>query len=515
MSETAISPLEQLAPSEAARPRSQAIWHASLAALAASLLCFVMIPTQADPDLWGHLRFGLDILRAHSLPAIDPYSFTQAGGAWINHEWLAELIFGLVWKAAGAAGLVLLKVALAVITGGLCFHYLLRAGVSTQRALGILLLLLPLMPQFNSVRPLLFTFPAFVLTIAILCDAERGRAQRLWLLPPLFAVWANLHGGFIAGLAILVLWAAAHAIFDRQPFRPVALPLAATFAATCINPYGWHLLAFLLRTASVPRPEIIEWAPLQASSTLGLMYLVVIGLSMVALIRSRLRQSWASRALLGAIAVLPFVALRHTGLAVAGIVVLAGPYIADLLEQFLPPGVSQMKRRAALPAWAPALPFACAAVLLGAALSRPLRINVDTNYPVDAVKLLETSGVGGNVANGFNWGEYLIWHLGPRVKVMMDGRRETVYTEEVYRQHLNFHTATGDWTLLLRQYRPDVALLGKDSPAANLLRLDPVWAQLYQDETTVILARKGSAAADQIAHAAPTFVAPVGPHYFP
>ena len=30
--------------------------------------------TGADADLWGHLRFGLDILAGKGLPTADPYS---------------------------------------------------------------------------------------------------------------------------------------------------------------------------------------------------------------------------------------------------------------------------------------------------------------------------------------------------------------------------------------------------------------------------------------------------------
>src|ERR1700722_3532633 len=98
--------------------------------LGVALLSFATLPTQADPDLWGHLRFGLDMLASHSIPSIDPYSFTAAGAPWTNHEWLAELSFAVGWKLAGAAGLVLLKVSLAVLTGTLCYRHLLSHGVS-------------------------------------------------------------------------------------------------------------------------------------------------------------------------------------------------------------------------------------------------------------------------------------------------------------------------------------------------------------------------------------------------
>src|SRR5262245_8181556 len=67
--------------------------------------------TVADRYLWGHTRFGLDILATHTLPRDDPYSFTQ-DVPWINHEWLSELVMGGAYRAAGPLGLVVLKAAL-------------------------------------------------------------------------------------------------------------------------------------------------------------------------------------------------------------------------------------------------------------------------------------------------------------------------------------------------------------------------------------------------------------------
>ena len=59
----------------------------------------IIVRTVADPDLWGHTRFGLDMLATHTLPSGDPYSFTQ-DIPWINHEWLSELMMGGAYRAA-------------------------------------------------------------------------------------------------------------------------------------------------------------------------------------------------------------------------------------------------------------------------------------------------------------------------------------------------------------------------------------------------------------------------------
>ncbi len=487
-----------LAPTQrdASNPR---LWRASLVLLAAALLCFVLLPTQADNDLWGHLRFGLDILQSHSIPRVDPYSYTQANGPWIDHEWLSEYLFALAWKAGGAAGLIALKIALGLLTGILCYWHLVRTGVSSARAALVLLALILLLPPFLMIRPLAFTIPAFAFTLIVVYRVDDGgNAAALWALPPVYALWANLHGGLLAGLAILGAWGAARVILDRQWLR-IGLPVAASFAAICVNPYGWRLPAFLLHTATGPRPEIIEWEPLRITSGYGVMYVAILAIGIAGLILSRMEKRPLLLMLFALTSLLPFAAQRHVPLAAIGAVVLAGPHVAGMWKRLLE---KAHEKPISPPGWAAILPILCVAALAVGAARRPVNISVPDHYPVKATMFLASSGFEGNLVHGFDWGEYLLWHLGPRVKVMVDGRRETVYSDEVYQRFLHFQSGTADWDGLVRQYKPDVALLQIDSPPANLFRLLPEWTQIYKDEVAVIFVRRGSSSEDRLAHTA-------------
>ena len=78
-------------------------------------------------------------------------------------------------------------------------------------------------------------------------------------------------------------------------------------------------------------------------------------------------------------------------------------------------------------------------------------IRVEPNYfafPARAVAFLRASGIRGNMAVPFDWGEYVLWHLGPGVKVSIDGRRETVYSDEAYRESRDFERGSGVWDAL-------------------------------------------------------------------
>src|SRR3974377_2382761 len=63
----------------------------------------------SDEDTWWHLKAGQLYVTTHSLPAQDPFAFTTAGREWIKYSWLADILFYLVFRAAGFPGLILLR----------------------------------------------------------------------------------------------------------------------------------------------------------------------------------------------------------------------------------------------------------------------------------------------------------------------------------------------------------------------------------------------------------------------
>jgi hypothetical protein len=113
-------------------------------------------------------------------------------------------------------------------------------------------------------------------------------------------------------------------------------------------------------------------------------------------------------------------------------------------------------------------------------------------FPARAVELIRRSGVSGNLALTFDWGEYALWYLGPCVKVSMDGRRETVYTDEVYRQSLDFERGTGAWDALLQPGTTDMVLVASGSATANLMDRAPGWLPVHRDVQAALYARAGS-----------------------
>ena len=90
-------------------------WPTYVLLLISVLVLFAIVIADArqhsDPDLWGHVLFGRQLLAHGSLPRDNPYSYSAPGFPWLHHEWLSEVLMGALFEKFGTAGLKLLKFA--------------------------------------------------------------------------------------------------------------------------------------------------------------------------------------------------------------------------------------------------------------------------------------------------------------------------------------------------------------------------------------------------------------------
>lgn len=491
------------------------VWNIGTVLVDFATLALILSRTIADPDLWGHLRFGLDIIQAGTVIQVDPYSYLTTGQRWINHEWLAEVLFALAWTAGRTVGLILLKMTVGFLTIGILYRHLRTMQIRPIRAKILLLFIgFSLVIGFSSLlRPQIFTFLFFALILLIIRRAETGEYRWLWAAPPILILWTSLHGGFLAGLGLLCLWALMHIVVHKQALLRIIPPILVSIAATLVNPYGMDLLTFLLRTATVQRPEITEWQPLELISIPGFLYMLVLMVSSAGLALSSQPRRPVLLTLFGINALLPLMAVRHLPLFCIASLVFTSEHVASTWNSVRPPKPDEDPP----PVWITGLPIALAVTLLVLASTRnPHRIHVpDGEFPVTAVALLKHSGVSGNLATYFNWGEYIIWHLGARIKVSIDGRRETIYSPPIYQQYMHFQYGVKDWDALLRQERADMALVERQSTVHNLLKLKPDWLTVYEDSKSALLVNRNSSLVAPLRQAVATFIPPEANRYFP
>ena len=522
------SPGVAIVPSSNQRARaSRAPWQQlAVIAVVMSLAFYRFSLTVADPDLWGHIKFGETVWQAGKVAVPDPFSYLTAGRLWLNHEWLSEVVFYLIFAAAGPAGLIAMKAGLGLVLMGVLYRHLCRQGLSALRA-GFLVVAVVhfFLMSLVTVRTLIFSYPLFLLTLLLIHEMTRRRPRWIWIVPPLFALWANLHPGFIAGLGIMGIWATveiwARHLTDRRPvmaghpaIREILLLLVTCGLATLLNPYGAELWGFLQQTAFGPRPDISEWQPMALVTRYGLAYAGFVALALWGIIYSRRQRRASLMAVLVVTALLPLVALRHAPLAALAIAVLAGEHIGDAWDRWISTRSGSTPPRHFSSIWFPVAALGAALFLAVWALPHfsCIRITpgIGGSYPARAVGLIKQSGAAGNLAIDFDWGEYALYHLSPAVKVSVDGRRETMYSPEIYKENLAFKYGEGDWDALLRKHETHMALVRTGFPTFNLLKLEPGWRLVYQDSLAALFGREGLPIVDTLQRTAPPGLPPDG-----
>ena len=204
----------------------------------------------ADGDTGWHIRTGELVLATGSAPRADPFSFTRPGEPWFAWEWLSDTAFAAAYHRGGLAAVARLCGTALCLAAALLFAWLLRRGSGLWIALGITLAAASASSVHYLARPHVFSILFYTASLWILDEVRRGRPALIWVLPPLCALWANLHAGFVALPATLVLAAATDAV--RRDFPGARRQGAAALAcllASGLNPYGFrlhqHILAYL------------------------------------------------------------------------------------------------------------------------------------------------------------------------------------------------------------------------------------------------------------------------------
>jgi hypothetical protein len=448
--------------------------------------------TGADPDLFGHLTFGREIVHTFGVHASDPYSFTS-DIPWVNHEWLAEAAMWMAWAAGGAPGLIALKLVLATIAGALMLATWKPYAPRLVPREGLLFVIaLAAWPQFVSVRPQMFSLAAFAWLLFELERFRRGVDRGLWRLPLLFALWVNVHGGWLVGAGVLVLFTAVVAV-DRtvEPRRRMRLLAAgvASALATLVNPYGPAMLGFLADTVRPQRADILEWSPITALPPIVMVIMAVPILLGIA-------AAWRGGRAIPRSSLVICAALAIGALKVARLVGFCGIAVGFLLAPYLvaPAGEAsqdaQPRARRQLARWLQEAATALALIAMAVALfGRTITMDGEWQPEPDAIPSIEAHHLRGRMLTWFNYGEYAIWHLWPAIQVSNDGRRETVYSETIRAEHSLIYADKPGAIDALERINPDHVWLPVESPMIG--RLEKAgWTTVFRGPLSAVLTRR-------------------------
>jgi hypothetical protein len=437
-----------------------------------------------DSDTYWQIGAGKWILDHNAVPHVDIYSFTKAGEPWVSSSWLAQVLFAEAYELAGWSGPVVLSAASIAATFALFAHILGRKIPATY-AIIIALAALMLSTGHLLARPHVLVLPVMVAWVNGLVEAsERREAPSFWLLP-LIALWANLHGGFVFGLALVApfaldaLWNAQAPQRRRLALRWIAFGIGA-LVACCATPYGWGSILAARKILDLGEllHLIYEWMPADFSRFSPFEAYVFASIALALYCGVKLTPP----------RILLVLGLFHMALShVRNIEILA--LLMPLVV--LTPVASQFGLKAARTVRTN-FPIASAAILalLGAstwAFAANYKYSPPAiQSPAAAVDALIARHPK-RVLNDLPFGGYLISRQLP---VFIDGRAE-LYGEAF---EMNYYRALQlkDVNLflnLLRDYDIDAVLLTPVTPAASLLDHLDGWSRVYADDNAVLHVR--------------------------
>jgi hypothetical protein len=496
-------------------------------------LAALLVP-MPSVDLTYQLRAGGEILSFRGIPDADTWTYTVQGVPWLDQQWGAQAILAAVFQVGGWTGLAVLRAALV----GLAFWFArstLRANDCARRPATVLTLLsfIVAAPAL-ALRPQLFAIVLFAATMWILAK-RRDHPRRLWLIPVIAFLWANLHGSYplvivLVGLGWLdeLLRARGEGSVAVPPGAPtrllgstgLALLGAISAVATLVTPFGIDTWRYVVSLAANPAVSgrVSEWRPPWPLDPAGLLfYLSVVAVLAVVLLRLRADRSRISPTtvvplatlltfgVLGAVtgrglawwaiaAPIAAAQLAHDGALTAGLPRVLEP--ARMLFRDTPPGRSTRTNRlngvvagvllvaavAFLPLWRPAGPSGVPIATLS---------HAPEGIAAELRNLVQTGQVnaGAPTWNPQHWGSWLEWAV-PDVYYTVDSRIE-LFPDVLWDDVDQVATMSGDWLPVLDEYEVQVIVLTSEQPALEAaLDAAPAWRVAYRDAEGSILIRE-------------------------
>lgn len=455
---------------------------------------FCVFSSPGDPDFGWHYKYGEYIVEHARVLRENTFSFTFSDYKWANSYWISQVVFYLSHHYLGH------------LVAGLFFSFILSIsviyyvkGVSRNLQSGLVLVSLScllLFVEFSgdglTVRPMFFSSLFLMLLTSILLK-NSGRMS-LWLLPPLFLIWANTHADFVLGLFILGLF-----VVDRM-FRQPAKVLsgerlailvigALSVLITLINPYGLELWRTLLKESHPFQFSYIsEWVPVTTKNIYNFAaYCSVLGLFASALIGARHKFPLWYMLSLGIFSILSIRSQYFFRVAVIlgiyALLVFWVPHLSDLRSVFSSRLVAKLRTGFLLFLTLSTLGIVGLFYLdVKECLDSKYWIEKQ-GYPQEAINYTLSAGISGNVFNYYGWGGYMIWKY-PQIQTFVDGRmpswREN--NKSVFEDYIKIVNSPKKNAKILTDYNVDWIIYPTDSEFVKYLQTpNSGWTEVYSD----------------------------------
>lgn len=443
--------------------------------------CTVFFQPLINPDLFWHFSAARYIFAHFGPPRTDFLSWPRAGAPWVDFEWLSQVLYYALYKAGGFWTLVVFKAAVMALI--LLAFRAVALLYGRRRALPLLLPFFAAAIITNSdLRPENFSLLFFTVTLYYLeksrlrgIPAGRGFLAAAFAF---FALWTNLHAGYMYGLAIIGLYAAGEFFEEELPFiygkAPFARPSKSLeylkffflgLAASFVNPYGWKIYSVMSnhqKYMDTLQEHIQEWNTFDLTNAYQWPYvltiLIVLGAFLYFLLKKRhtvyshfacvLFFLWASA---NHARHIPFFIISGLAFTLA---LPWGGFPAARLKRGL--------AWAGIALWLGVTFWFYNTYIWTQYTGKPVLFKWGSPGLKSflAANKAELSGL--RLYNPWGWGGWLGWELGPDYKVFIDGRY--LFHDKIL-EMAGLRSDPRNWGKFIKKYRLGLVLVTPDEPS--------------------------------------------------
>ncbi len=449
-----------------------------------------------DSDYYWHVTTG-ELIANGQFPRTDPFSFTWGGMPWTLHEWLSELLIFRLVDSIGYMGAVFVFAFVPGIAMGILAFALHRLGLRTAAVVAGTSLSALLVIPYATLRPQALSWIMFAILVGGLVHLRPDRARWILLLPPMFILWANLHGLWVIGLVVL----AAYTILSLVGLTPMSgarrwalamVPLA--MLGTAFTPEGPSLILYPLRyidSGDWGMANISEWQSPDFHDPAHWPFLIFLAATAIF---GRWRVPWWMSILSFLGIAMTLVALRNGPVAaILGAPALAVGIDAALrdwrpTQRTLSPRLARQRRVLELVV-ATIVAIAGVVILMPRDPEAAVLASIERELPVQGIELLLSEVPDGRILSWYGWGGYVIGNMYDHgARVFVDGRND-MYDEAILDEYNVVRHAEPGWEEIPDRYEVDAMVFPPFEAISKGPAVSAGWCEVYRDDNEVVFLR--------------------------
>ena len=449
------------------------------------------------PDTGWHIFVGDYMRENRQFPVSNFVSHTAPYVPWLNISWVFDLILSYLHHFTGPESLIFFSNAIVALTIMIVFENVYKRGVSVEVAFIATFLCGFIMINYSAARPHIISFFFLAIFHRLLHESrEKGTGKLIIVLPLLTAIWANFHGGFLAGFILIGAYGLeAVCKLELKRIKHLFFTGVLNFGAIFCTPLGLDMPDAMTKAyGSIITPQILEWQPISFTQNMSSMLFIALFFLVSNLQYKEI--PLADKILTIAWIFLAMDSRRH--LPIMGMI--AAPYIAISIQRFqkerneeLEQSIHSAKQKLINLSIGAVL---CSVLIIFSysILSKEKLMNKKPFHREESTKpvvdfILENYP-DHTTYNPYGMGGEMIYYSDGALKVFVDGRAGTAYTEEILKAFLDISFGAPNWYELLEEYDINLVTTNTDASLITRLELTKEWKEVYKDDYYVIYIKK-------------------------